>query len=112
MLVKLRAVFFIYLSVACQLIPSTSIANASELHFLELEKLAYECLTRSKIDFCERALVLSEGLQRFSEHKKNYACQSRLLGLGAFFIMKGFDPEGDYKASQEFDQMFALCKEN
>ena len=60
---------------------------AEILAFSNLEAFSNECIrTRDELT-CKRALAQSEVLQRQAAAKGNYACQSRLLGLGSDLIM-------------------------
>jgi len=70
---------------------------ASEAKLLQqLNSLSSRCFDSGEIDTCQRALMLSEDLQRMAESKENYPCQTRALGLGADLILSqlqgGLDP--------------------
>ncbi len=64
-----------------------SIAGEGSPYLLELNSLAKECFSTRDAAICEKALIVSESFQRYADSKENYACQSRLLGLGADLIM-------------------------
>ena len=59
--------------------------------FSGLASLTIECRNTVQVGTCRQALFLTEVLQRQAASKGNYACQSRLLGLGADLLMISFD---------------------
>ena len=57
----------------------------------DLTSLTVECTNTGQISICRRALFRTEVLQRQAGSNGNYACQSRLLGLGAELLIISFD---------------------
>ena len=76
----------------------------------ELETLTKKCISSSLIQDCQHALSLAEVLQRQASSQGNYACQSRLLGLGADLLMVAFDAGRDKFVLPLFKEVQILCK--
>ncbi len=70
----------------------------------DLELYSNKCIRTTNPSICKLALERSEVLQRQAAGQGNYACQSRLLGLGADLIMISFKEERE-------ESIFAMMKE-
>ena len=83
---------------------------AEILAFSNLEAFSNECIrTRDELT-CKRALAQSEVLQRQAAAKGNYACQSRLLGLGSDLLMISFNKGRDESVLSSLKEVELLCK--
>ncbi len=83
---------------------SLSVEANQNVVLSELEALSRECFRTSERGVCKRALEYTEILQRRAAAKGQYACQTRLLGLGSNLLMFSFE-EG------ERGQAFSMLKE-
>ena len=85
---------------------------AEILAFSNLEAFSNECIrTRDELT-CKRALVQSEVLQRQAAAKGNYACQSRLLGLGSDLLMISFNKGRDESVFSSLKEVELLCEKS
>ncbi len=76
----------------------------------ELTPLILQCRNTSQISICRRALSLTEVLQRQAESNGDYACQSRLLGLGAALLMTSIDAKQKVLLLPMLKEVKMLCK--
>ena len=75
----------------------------------KLGALSTECFSDSQLSACQRALSLAEVLQRKASFKGNYACQSRLLGLGADLLMISFNEGRGGSAFEMLEEVHMFC---
>ena len=77
----------------------------------ELTSLTLECRNTSQMSICRQALFRAEVLQHQAGSNGNYACQSRLLGLGTELLMISFDPTQDVFLSPTLKEVKMFCKD-
>ncbi len=82
---RLMLVFFA--SGMLNLIFSTSLSASENINTIPIYDLVQDCFDSGGFSPCRRALLTTEFLQRYAASRKNYSCQSRLLGLGADLII-------------------------
>ena len=75
-----------------------------------LNLLALECFRSSQIGPCQRALLQSEALQRRAGAKKNYPCQTLVIGLGADLIMSELHEGRGLAAVEMLEDVNELCR--
>jgi len=97
----------IMLFFALGLTASNGLAEKSA--FADLELFSNECIRTSDPSVCKRALARSEVLQRQAAEQGNYACQSRLLGLGADLLMISFGTSRDESIRAIMKEMKNFC---
>ena len=77
----------------------------------KLGALSTQCFSESQLSACQRALTLAEVLQRKAAFKGSYACQSRLLGLGADLLMISFDEGRGGSSFEMLEKVQMLCSD-
>ena len=86
---------------------SNALAQKSDL--ADLEFSSNECIRTNKPSICHDALARSEVLQRQAAAQGNYACQSRLLGLGADLLMTSFKAVRDKSVLAMIEEVKYFC---
>ncbi len=81
----------------------------SQSNFYLLQKLSTECFTSNRDNSCKKALVFSELLQREAASEKNYKCQTAVIGLGGYFVMRDLDGEKRDSLLRQFDYAESIC---
>ncbi len=69
------------------LLPSLRTIYAQEQKLLELNKVVLECLSTTKPQPCEDALLRADSLQRIAGNHSKYSCQTFTLGLASDLIL-------------------------
>ena len=88
--------------------PLNSLAAEKNV-FVKLDFFSIECIKKRKRSSCQRALALSEQLQRQAAAAGIYSCQSRLLGLGADLVMTSFKFERSSSALALLREVKKFC---
>ena len=84
---------------------------ASESSLLQsLNTYAQKCLFLKSVPSCEKALTISDDLQRKAGALKKYSCQTMTLGLGSNLLMTSFEGGRDQKALQSLAEVNKLCR--
>ena len=78
----------------------------------ELELFFNKCIRTTNPSICKIALQRSEVLQRQAAAKGNYACQSRLLGLGSDLLMISFNKGRDESVFSSLKEVELLCEKS
>ena len=91
---------------------SSNLSAAKKEGLSELISLTSECRHTIQISICRQALLQTEVLQRQAESNGNYACQSRLLGLGAELLMlsSGGSQEGALLSVPILKEVKIFCR--
>ena len=77
----------------------------------ELSSITIDCLESVRLSKCQRALSLTEELQRQAAEYGNYSCQSLLLGLGAELIMASLNEPRTDSALAIFRDLEVICRQ-
>ena len=94
------------------------VAAAGENHSFAAESAALSnlmpltitCVDSNQISDCQLALFHAEVLQRQAASLGEYACQSRLLGLGSELLMVSFKNGRDKSALAMLEDVKIFCK--
>ncbi len=76
----------------------------------ELGFFSSKCIETSQALACQKALVYTEALQREAALNGNYACQTRLLGLGSDLLMISLQSEHSRSALRMFEEVKLHCQ--
>jgi len=77
----------------------------------KLDSLSIECLKNTQVSNCQQALLQAEVLQRQAASDGNYACQSRLLGLGADLLMISFKAGRSGSVLKMLEEVKVFCRD-
>ena len=81
--------------------------------FYMLNSLAHQCFLNYKaIEPCQRALEITELLQRSARANKNYPCQTSALGLGADLLISQIGQSRGLLAFKALERVKKFCDFN
>ena len=86
-----------------------SLLAAQGLAVPSLNHLASQCFRTRRKESCQRALNLSEALQRSAEARGNYSCQTIVLGLGAELLLAQLNKGRKKIALETLQDVNNLC---
>ena len=76
----------------------------------DLYPLAIRCFNTRQRETCQRALSLSESVQRKAGDSQRYACQTMALGLGAELIIAEQHPSSFNGSLNLLEDVMKTCK--
>ena len=103
----MRCLILLLLSGGLQIHPLAVHADGIQ----EVNELSLDCINKTSVESCQRALLRIEELQTFASAKGKYSCQTRLLGLSADLIMFKFNDGDKGRGLETIGQIKDFCED-